>query len=67
MAGHTTKFNLTKPAASETADIGVINTNMDLLDAAIPVIYFGSEPPEPGEGETIATGSLWLVPIVTEE
>ena len=38
MATYTTRFNLTKPATTETADIAVINTNMDTIDGAIPAV-----------------------------
>lgn len=33
MADHTTNYNLTKPVYGEKADIGVINGNMDSIDA----------------------------------
>ena len=35
MATTTSTLGLTKPALTDNADIGVINTNMDLLDAAV--------------------------------
>ncbi|KJR48388.1 Phage tail fiber protein [Desulfosporosinus sp. I2] len=35
MATNTPNYNLTKPAGTDTVDIGVINTNMDLIDAAV--------------------------------
>lgn len=35
MATNTTNYNLTKPADNETADIQVINGNMDKVDAAL--------------------------------
>ena len=38
MATYTTRFNLTKPATTETADIAVINTNMDTIDGVIPAV-----------------------------
>ena len=33
MATQTTNYGLTKPSYNETADIGVINSNMDIIDA----------------------------------
>ena len=38
MATYTTRFNLAKPALTDTADIAVINENMDDIDAAIPAV-----------------------------
>ena len=38
MATYTTRFNLTKPATTETADIATINGNMDKIDGAIPAV-----------------------------
>lgn len=35
MATQTTNYGLTKPSYNETADIGVINSNMDIIDAKI--------------------------------
>ena len=35
MATQTTNFNLTKPAYTETADIAVINSNMDTIDTVL--------------------------------
>lgn len=35
MATTTTNLGLTKPAYTDSADIGVINTNMDLIDTAV--------------------------------
>ncbi|WMI80893.1 hypothetical protein [Anaerotignum sp. MB30-C6] len=35
MAQYTTNYNLVKPADNETADIAVINANMDKIDTAI--------------------------------
>jgi len=35
MATYTTNLNLKKPAGTDTADIGDINDNMDILDAAV--------------------------------
>jgi len=35
LATTTSTLGLTKPALTDNADIGVINTNMDLLDAAV--------------------------------
>ena len=35
MATQTTNYGLTKPSYNETADIGVINSNMDIIDANI--------------------------------
>lgn len=35
MATTTPNYNLTKPAGTDTVDIGVINTNMDLIDTAV--------------------------------
>ena len=38
MATYTTRFNLTKPATTDTADIATINGNMDTIDGAIPAV-----------------------------
>lgn len=38
MATQTTNLGLTKPAYSDPADISVINTNMDTIDAAIKAL-----------------------------
>ena len=38
MATQTTKYGLTKPSYNETADIGVINSNMDIIDAKMKEI-----------------------------
>lgn len=38
MATYTTRFNLAKPAGTDTADITVINGNMDTIDGAIPAV-----------------------------
>jgi hypothetical protein len=35
MATITTNLGLTKPAGTDYVDISVINTNMDLIDAAV--------------------------------
>lgn len=53
----TTKLNLVKPDDEEQADVSVINANMDLIDAAMPVIvYSASQPATPSEG------MIWLKP-----
>ena len=53
----TEKLNLVKPDYDETADVDVINDNMDLIDAAMPVIvYSASQPVSPSEG------MIWLKP-----
>lgn len=36
MPNTTTKFGLSKPLLNENVDIEVINTNMDIIDEAIP-------------------------------
>ena len=36
MPNKTTKFGLSKPLLNENVDIEVINTNMDIIDEAIP-------------------------------
>ena len=38
MATQTTNYGLTKPSYNETADIGVINSNMDIIDAKMKAI-----------------------------
>ena len=38
MATHTTNYGLTKPSYNETADIVVINSNMDIIDAKMKAI-----------------------------
>ena len=38
MATQTTNYGLTKPSYNETADIGVINSNMDIIDAKMKEI-----------------------------
>ena len=38
MATQTTNYGLKKPAYSDTADIGVINSNMDIIDAKMKEI-----------------------------
>ena len=38
MATHTTNYKLTKPASGEAADISVINSNMDTIDATMKSI-----------------------------
>lgn len=35
MATKTTNYNLTKPSGTESADIDVINANMDIIDSAL--------------------------------
>ena len=39
MATTTTNYGLTKPAYSETADIAVINSNMDTIDRHLKTLY----------------------------
>ena len=38
MSSQTTNLHLVKPANGETADIGVINGNMDTIDSAVQTI-----------------------------
>ena len=38
MATQTTNYGLKKPSYSDTADIGVINSNMDVIDAKMKEI-----------------------------
>ena len=40
MATQTTNYGLKKPSYSDTADIGVINSNMDIIDAKMKEIDF---------------------------
>ena len=55
---YTTNLNLKKPGGSDTASIGDINDNMDVIDAAMPnIVYSASEPATP------TTGMIWLKPI----
>ena len=58
MATSTTdKLNLVMPDDNEQADVAVINQNMQLIDAAMPVIvYSASEPATP------SAGMIWLKP-----
>lgn len=42
MATNTTNYNLVKPAGTDIVDIGVINGNMDKIDAAITGIQIGA-------------------------
>ena len=54
----TSKLHLVKPDYDESADIEVINDNMDLIDAAMPtIVYSASTPASPSEG------MIWLKPI----
>jgi len=58
MASTTTNLNLTKPAQSDAVNIGVINTNMDLIDQAfgalmgriypVGAIYISTNSTNPG-------------------
>ena len=54
----TTKLNLVKPDYDESADVDVINDNMDLIDAAMPTIVYSSSTPS-----TPSEGMIWLKPI----
>ena len=54
----TTNWSLKKPGGSDTASIGDINDNMDILDAAVPkIVYSATTPSSP------TTGMIWLKPI----
>ena len=56
-ATQTPKLNLVKPDYDESADVDVINDNMDRIDAVMPVIvYSASQPATPSEG------MIWLKP-----
>ena len=46
MATKTTNYNLTKPSGSESADIDVINANMDIIDNALGTKANKSEIPD---------------------
>ena len=45
MATYTTNLNLKKPAGSDTADIGDINANMDLIDAGVKLLQTAKSDP----------------------
>ena len=58
----TTKLNLELPDGSDYAKVSDINNNMEIIDAAMPVIvYSSSEPSTPSEG------MIWLKPVASEE
>ena len=59
----TTKLNLKKPEDTDAAKISDINDNMDIIDAAMPIIVYNADEPT----GTIATGTIWLKPVTTEE
>lgn len=45
MATYTTKLNLKKPAGTDSADIGDINSNMDLIDAGVKLLQTAKTDP----------------------
>lgn len=54
MATSTTNYGLTKPAYNESADVAVINTNMDTIDEVM------------GKNQTAATGAQKAIAIVAD-
>lgn len=54
----TERYGLKKPSGTDSAAVGLINENMDLLDEIIPKItYSNSAPADPQNGD------IWLKPI----
>lgn len=54
MATSTTNFGLTKPAYNESADVAVINTNMDTIDGVM------------GKNQTASTGAQKAIAIIAD-
>ena len=62
MVTYTTRNDLSKPEYTDAADIGVINTNMDTIDASFAKCnWAGTVSPTSGDdsGDGYSIGSLW--------
>lgn len=56
----TPRFGLKKPAGTDSAAIGDLNDNFDILDEVIPKITYTSSPSGPEDPQE---GDIWLRPI----
>lgn len=59
----TSKLGLELPAGSDYASVTDINGNMEIIDAAMPIVVYSSTEPT----EDLVTGMIWLKPVASEE